>query len=149
MAAIPSGSITALLEKSLDLISNEICGGPVADEQAIAASAGTAGKTAASTLLEERRKAKRSIDMVDNFIFQASKKPSTTGGAPLLEQISSSAVDPPKYCSSSRKNKRSSQSSNVRVCHGKIKGENYSNRQQEKLAVKAAKAKFKNKLKSS
>lgn len=134
-----STSITSLLEQSLDLIGDEI------NKQQ---SGGSSNKTAARSLIEERKKTK-TVTMENSFVFQPRTKPSATGGTPLLEQISGSSVAAPKYWSGASKSKAEKAStSSKKTSGGKVKGEDYNNRFQEKLAAKAAKAKRKSQLKS-
>lgn len=134
--AAPAGSISSMLERSLDLISEELSG-----------SAPGQPKSAARALMEERKKV-QALAIDNSFSFQPRAQPSATGSLPLLQQISSSTVQAPKYWSGATKKhgKVEKASSNKAA---KAKGESYNNRFQEKLAAKAAKAKMKNKLKSS
>jgi hypothetical protein len=98
---------------------------------------GTEGKerpnetSAASQLLNERKKQKRTIDFDDFVPLESNKKPFVVN--PLLDQVASSTIDAPTYWNSgsvmkkdSKKEKRKTTNRNLKLA--KKKGEDYKDR---------------------
>lgn len=148
LSSVPEGGLTSLLESSLDIIGREINESRTSDFLPFSSS-GSPERTAASLLLEERKRSQQALDVTQSFAFQPVKQQSLTGTTPQFEQISSSQVVSKNAYLHKKTKQTAVKSSSSKASHGKMRGEDYTSRFKEKLAGKAMKAKLKNKLKSS
>lgn len=134
-------SISALLEQTLDLIAEEGTSGNGFSSNA---------KTAASMLLEEKKQMKKKLENIETTSFQFPKTDSLASN-PLLDQISTSRVEAPKYWNTSggKKPKVAAVASiSKKMKLSRQKGQDYSDKYQEKMGSKVNKQKLKNKLKN-
>ena len=147
-------SISELLEETLDLIGKEETSGIIDKNPPLSVTSAFPSvsiKSASAALLEERKKLKRKIDDADFIPFNSGK--TTPAPIPILEQISNSTVDAPKYWNNNNNNKKSKKE----VVHimtndkkkKKLKGEGYSDRFAEKQHSKNMRKSLLNTLKKS
>ncbi len=134
-----SESLSSILANTLDIIGNS-------DKKTESHEI-----SAASQLLSERKKLKRSIDFEDFVPFAPVKK--TVPTSQLLNQISVSTVEPPCTWNSGAAPVMTSKQLNKKgynkvLKKSKKKGEDYKDRHSEKVVSKLTKKAYFNKLKS-
>lgn len=143
-------SITDLLQNTLDLIGAEA-------NQPTNNVAQPQQRSAASILLEERRKNKRTFEEEDYVAFHNNQErnkntiPINLPSYSLLNQISNSVVEPPKYQSSAvkpssrLKEKKVEKSKKQKIAESR--GQQYMDRLSNKAKQKNNKEKIRNQLK--
>lgn len=142
MSASKSENLSSILEKTLDII-----GGSAGNETGRASNE----ISAASALLNERKKLKRSIDFDDFTPFVPAKK--TTQVDCLVDSAAKSTVEAPKYWNSGaapmNKNQLNKKGYNKNLKKQKKKGEEYQDRHAGKVEARLNKKAYFNKLKNS
>lgn len=142
MSATKGENLSSILEKTLDIIGSTV--------------ESDAGKpsneiSAASALLNERKKLKRSIDFDDFTPFVPAKKPAVVDC--LVDSAAKSTVETPKYWNSGAapmsKKQLNKKGYNKNLKKQKQKGEEYQDRHAGKVAAKLNKKSYFNKLKNS
>jgi hypothetical protein len=160
-------SISDILQQTLDLIGSEegasnqqARGVPpvampsygafgIAPPISIVSAPQVESKTASSVLLEERKKLKEKMEEINAADFTSVSTDGRPKFAPMnayLDQITSGAVDKPKYWKT-KKGGSGAVSSNKKTIEKRSKGSDYNDRLMNKLQTKQSKQKLKNSVK--
>lgn len=147
-----SGSISALLQESLELIDD--CSNYPNDKRSDPKHQVPSMSTAVSAsmqLLHDRKRLKRSIEAEDFVAFDPNKKPNTTNtsavGNTYLDQVASSQVDQPKYWKANKTPVRRTNQNKAKTLL-RSKGADYKERYSSKVQSRIHKSLTKKKLKS-
>lgn len=139
-------SISDLLQESLDIIGSELD-----REDGISSPSNTI--SASAKLLQKKQEEENMLSSLDFIPLKMPEKkvddPFANGRAPLMNQISQTSVEPPKYWKSKNeinKNQAYSSTSNKKN-KNKQRGEDYNDKLSGKMAQKLSKQKLRNKLK--
>jgi hypothetical protein len=149
-----SGSISALLQESLELIddsSNYPNDKSIKSDPKLQVPSMSTAVSASMQLLHDRKRLKRSIEAEDFVAFDPNKKPNTTNisavGNAYLDQVASSQVDQPKYWKTNKTPVRRSNQNKAKTLL-RSKGADYKERYSSKVQSRIHKSLTKKKLKS-